>query len=261
VACLATGDLDRAVTHLRTAVERNLALGHWPAVVLSRQRYAAALAARGAPGDTANARRELATGAEEAARLGMPVPAPVRLAGTSIHGSPTCVRQGKNWAVGTRSRSVTVPHCVGMKHLAVLLANPGMEIAAAELVAGVDAWDAAAAALLRSPQPVLDRTAAEQYRRRLCELDDEIDTYPLRGERERTAAASEERDWIRAELAGAAGFAGRTRAFSDDSERARLSVGRAIRRALARIADADAVLGAQLRDSVHTGRYCSFRAV
>ncbi len=260
VACLATGDLDRAVTHLRTAIERNLALGHWPAVVLSRQRYAAALAARGAPGDTGDARRELATGGEEAARLRMPVPVPVRLAGTAIQGSLTCVRQGKNWAVGTNSRSVTVPHCVGMKHLAVLLANPGMEIAAAELAAGLDAWDAAAAALLRSPQPVLDRTAAEQYRRRLSELDGEIDTYTLRADRERAARAGEERDWIRAELAAAAGFAGRTRTFSDDSERARLSVGRAIRRALARIAAADAVLGAQLRNGLHTGRYCSFRA-
>ncbi len=260
VACLATGDLDRAVTHLRKAIERNLALGHWPAMVLSRQRYAAALAARGAPGDAGNARRELANADEEAARLGMPTTAPSRLAGTAPQGSLTCVRQGKSWAVGTERRSVNVPHCVGMKHLAVLLANPGMEIAAAELATGLDAWDAAAAALLRAPQAVLDRTAAQQYRRRLSELKDEIDTYTLRRDQERVTKASQERDWILAELAAAAGFAGRTRAFPDDSERARLSVGRAIRRALARITDADAVLGNQLRDAIHTGRYCSFRA-
>ena len=74
VAALATGELDRAVRHLRAAVQHNLALGHWPAVVLSRARYARALELRASPGDCAEASQALAVAAQEAAALGMPPP-------------------------------------------------------------------------------------------------------------------------------------------------------------------------------------------
>ncbi|MFI9381426.1 BTAD domain-containing putative transcriptional regulator [Kutzneria sp. NPDC052558] len=74
VAAMAMGDLDRAVGHLNSAVQHNLALGHWPAVVMSRTRHAQALAARGGPGDDAAAAQELATAARDAAALGMPAP-------------------------------------------------------------------------------------------------------------------------------------------------------------------------------------------
>jgi len=46
VTCLTIGDADTAVEHLRAAVQRNLALAHWPAVALSRRRCAQALAMR-----------------------------------------------------------------------------------------------------------------------------------------------------------------------------------------------------------------------
>jgi hypothetical protein len=62
-----------------------------------------------------------------------------------------------------------------------------------------------------------------------------------------------------AELASTARPGGRTRAFADSTERARLAVGRAIRRAIARVEQADARIGAQLRHAVHTGVRCSYR--
>ena len=58
-------------------------------------------------------------------------------------------------------------------------------------------------------------------------------------------------------VAGLAGLS-RTRAFPDQPERARVAVGKAIRRALARIAEADAVIGEHLRQTVHTGVRCSY---
>ena len=45
VASLTSGHLDRAIDHLRAAVQQNLALAHWPAVIASRQRLAQALPA------------------------------------------------------------------------------------------------------------------------------------------------------------------------------------------------------------------------
>ena len=61
-----------------------------------------------------------------------------------------------------------------------------------------------------------------------------------------------------AQLANAAGLSGRTRFFSDEGERARVAVGKAIRRALARISEADADIGDHLRQRVHTGNRCSY---
>ena len=49
VTCLTIGDADAAVEHLQAAVQRNLALAHWPAVALSRRRLAQALAMRAEP--------------------------------------------------------------------------------------------------------------------------------------------------------------------------------------------------------------------
>src|SRR5215471_11452818 len=40
VASMTIGDLDRAVTYLSEGLCRNSALGHWPAVIASRLRYA-----------------------------------------------------------------------------------------------------------------------------------------------------------------------------------------------------------------------------
>ena len=59
-------------------------------------------------------------------------------------------------------------------------------------------------------------------------------------------------------MAGLAGLGGRTRAFPDQPERARVAVGKAIRRALVKIAEADAVIGEHLRQTVHTGVRCSY---
>jgi hypothetical protein len=55
-----------------------------------------------------------------------------------------------------------------------------------------------------------------------------------------------------------AGFSGRVRSFPDQGERARVAVGKAIRRALARISEADPILGEHLRQAVHTGIRCSY---
>ena len=49
-----------------------------------------------------------------------------------------------------------------------------------------------------------------------------------------------------------------TNEYQDQPERARVAVGKAIRRALARITEADGVIGEHLRQTVHTGIRCSY---
>jgi hypothetical protein len=151
---------------------------------------------------------------------------------------------------------VLVEHSVGLLHLAVLIANPGQEIPAIELAAGVAACGAAGRCV--STQPVLDNVAVHEYRRRLLWLHTEIDDLESRSDAGGAARARAERDWLVAELTGASAIGGRARRFPDNEERARIAVGKAIRRALDRIEKADAFIGLYLRARVHTGARCSY---
>jgi hypothetical protein len=264
VASLTAGQLDRAVEHLRAAVQHNLALAHWPAVLASRQRLAQAYALRRYPGDADAGRRELDLARSEATALGLPAPAapgagPASPARPPSASNPSgafaqCRRAGRKWSVAWQQRSVLVEDSIGMAHLAVLIANPRQEIQAADLVTGLAALGDAGAA-----HPVLDHAAIVEYRNRVRLLDAEIDRLDAAGDPPgRAASARAERDWLVAELTRAAGFAGRTRSFPDQGERARVAVGKAIRRALVRIAEADPVIGEHLRQTVHTGVRCSY---
>ena len=268
VAALTSGQLDLAVEHLTAAVQHNLALAHWPALVASRQRLAQAHALRGAPGDADAARRELDAATAEAASAGLPVPGPSRRTRTPPRpwrhataarpGGRTASRVGRKWRLTLRDRSVLVEDSIGMVHLAVLIANPRQEIQAADLVAGL-AGLSGTGGDAGTAQRVLDHEAIAEYRNRLKRLDAELDeTGTDELEPDRASQARAERDWLVAQLSSAAGFGGRTRSFPDQPERARVAVGKAIRRALARITEADAVIGEHLRQTVHTGVRCSY---
>ena len=254
VAALTSRQLDLAIEHLTAAVQHNLALAHWPALVASRQRLAQAHALRGSPGDADAAHRELDAATTEAASAGLPVPDyPVHPTPAPAPAVAEIQRVGRKWRLTLRGRGVLVEDSIGMVHLAVLIANPRQEIQAADLVAGL-AGLSGTSGEAGAAQRVLDPEAIAEYRSRLKRLDTEIDE--LEPDRARQARA--ERDWLVAQLSSAAGFGGRTRAFPDQPERARVAVGKAIRRALARITEADGVIGEHLRQTVHTGVRCSY---
>jgi tetratricopeptide (TPR) repeat protein len=252
VASLTSGHADRAVDHLLAGVKHNLALAHWPATLTSRQRLAEAYRLRGQPGDAEAARGETETAAGEASALGLPVPRG-RVGQPSVVFAQ-CRRVGRKWHLTWQDRGVLVEDSIGMAHLAVLIANPRHQILAADLAGGLAALGAADDT--GPAHPVLDEAAIREYRTRLKLLDAELDQ--LDPHDDRVAAAHEERDWLLAQLAGAAGFGGRIRSFPGQPERARVAVGKAIRRALARVGEADAVLGEHLRQTVHTGVRCSY---
>ncbi|MEV4009689.1 hypothetical protein AB0J35_04255 [Nonomuraea angiospora] len=253
MAALTAGDLSTAVEHLRAAVRGNLALGHWPAAALSRWRLGQALALRDGPRDQA-ADREQATAAREARELGMVLPSVV---GRSSAGQDGCRfrRHGRHWQVELGGRLALVDHSVGMGHLATLVANPGREILAADLAAG--AWTREPEG--GSTQPMLDDQARDTYRRRLGQMEAEIDELESMNDLERAAGVRLEREWLVAELAAATGIGGRARPFTGSEERARIAVGKAIRRALARILAVDPALGEELRATVQTGLRCCYR--
>ena len=169
----------------------------------------------------------------------------------------TCERYGKGWLVRCGDLQCVVEDSVGMSYLSVLLDNPGYEISALELAAGPDA--ASVNDGRRSEQPFLDEAAVRAYRARLASLRAEIDEYEAMHDPVRVERARVEYDWLVSELVSAAGLGGRPRRFADNEERARVSVGKAIRRAINRIAAAEPGLGEQLRTTVHTGMRCRYQ--
>ncbi|MFC5822797.1 hypothetical protein [Nonomuraea insulae] len=253
MAALTTGELDLAVQHLRAAVHDSLALGHWPAATLSRFRLGQAMALRDGSQDEA-ARAEQAAAVREAKELGMVLPAPAGRA-SGADGGCRIRRHGRHWQVELGDRTALVDHSVGMGHLATLVANPGREILAADLAAGTWRRDGDG----ESAQPMLDDVARGAYRQRLAQLQAEIDELEAMHDIERAAALRLEREWLLNELSAATGIGGRARPFTGSEERARIAVGKAIRRALGRIEAVDAAIGEELRGCVQTGVRCSYR--
>jgi hypothetical protein len=261
VAALTTGHADLAIDHLRAAIRHNMALAHWPALLATRQRLAAAFRLRGEPGDEDLANREFDSARREAGSRGLALPA--------LRGRPsadplvlTCERQGRAWRLRLGERSVLVAESVGMLHLSVLLTNPRQDILATELVSGLANLTGRTGRPARTAQPVLDAEALREYRSRLRYLDERLDGHSAgtgqATEPEQAGRLQEERDWLARQIADAVGLSGRTRSFPDETERARIAAGKAIRRAVAQISESDAAIGQHLRAAVHTGNYCSY---
>jgi hypothetical protein len=147
---------------------------------------------------------------------------------------------------------VHLPDAKGLGDIATLLAVPGRPVHVFTLL-GREAPATGA-------DPVLDRRAVADYRRRLAELDAEIaESDGGSAERaERAERATAERQALIAELRAATGLGGRARRLGDETERARKTVTARIRDALRRIERVHPELASHLRDGVHTGTTCSY---
>jgi hypothetical protein len=167
-------------------------------------------------------------------------------------------REGDVWAVAFGGRTVRLKDAKGVRHLAVLLANPGDEVHAIDLVGGGAPGGAGAAAANGPAGPTLDARAKREYRRRLAELESELEEAEAFNDPERAARVREELDFLADELAGAVGLGGRDRQTGSDAERARVNVTRAIRTTIKRLAELDADLGHELEATVRTGTFCAF---
>ena len=176
-------------------------------------------------------------------------------------------REGDYWSVVYGERMVRVRDLKGMRYLARLLADPGREFHVLDLVAaetGNVGQRAISPAGGLSPKglgdagEMLDERAKAAYRRRLEEIEDDLDQARAFGDPERAAQADAERDFLVQELSRAVGLGGRDRRASSASERARAGVTRAIRQAIARIGEHHPQLGDHLDRAIRTGTYCAY---
>jgi tetratricopeptide (TPR) repeat protein len=167
----------------------------------------------------------------------------------------TLERDGEVWALTFAGRTVRVRDTKGLRDLAVLLARPGEEVHVRDL-ATTDA--AGQAAMFLAGTEVLDRQAIAAYRRRLADLDEDLDEAEAHHDEGRIARVATERDFLLAELAGGLGLGGRPRRVADDVDRARKAVRARLRDAIGRVGALHPDLGAHLTESVRTGTRCAY---
>ena len=154
----------------------------------------------------------------------------------------------------------------GMRYVARLLAEPGREFHALDLLA-LDAGGVPGVArasgevdgsLDGDAGALVDAEAREAYRRRLADIEEDIDEATRMNDLERAALAAADRDYLVAELSRAFGLGGAERRVAGDGERARASVTRAVRYATDRVAEHHPRLAEHLRSTLRTGIYCSY---
>jgi pimeloyl-ACP methyl ester carboxylesterase len=177
-------------------------------------------------------------------------------------------RDGEYWTAAYGGLVVTLRDNKGLRDLARLLAAPRQEWHVLDLATPAaptrtvpsipEALDAGLTIGSRFTEPVIDDDARAAYKRRIADLRQDIEDAEMVGDGEAGANARLELDVLVEHLASAYGLGGRPRRTPDHVERARKTVTRRIRHAVARIDRAHPALGRHLHASLHTGVYCSY---
>jgi tetratricopeptide (TPR) repeat protein len=272
VAASTFGDHDRAAGHLERAVAANRRLGNRPLVAIARADFATAVARRG-PGDRARAVELLEQAVGEATSMGMMPRAAAwqselaavraRLRGEDrvgvnnqgAAGEPdgAIYQVGGRWVVALNGSEVRVTDLVGMTYLVELVTHPGQQISALTLVArGEVAAD-------QARQELLDGDARAAYEARARELTEDLAEAEANNDIGLAEALRTELDTLVDELTAATGLSRRARTFTDNTERARTAVRKAIKRAIDAIDDADPAIAELLRATITTGTTCAYR--
>ena len=183
------------------------------------------------------------------------------VSGTDTDAENVFRHEGEYWSVAFEGQIVRVRDMRGVRYLARLLASPGREFHVVDLVAVESGGAQTTHALEPSVAArdggdageVLDARAKDAYRRRLTEIQDDLEEARALGDTSRIAQATAERDFLSRELARAIGLGGRHRRVGSAAERARASVTRAVRHSMRRIRALHPRLGTHLERAIRTG--------
>lgn len=276
------GRLGEAEAYLTEALAAHERIGAVVFRAYTRYEHARLALARNAPGDeelaarlVGDARRDAeARGMQRLQRLLAEVPVAAGPARPeAAPGTPAVAafrRDGDSWCLGWNGAEFRLRDRVGLRYLAALLAEPGRDVLAVDLVRtvggrGADEPDVPTGAAelgparpLASAEATLDARAEQAYRARVRELRDVLDEARRQNDLGRIAAATAESDALTREIARGLGLASRGRDSRSPIERARVSATRAIRTAIALIHAHDRRLARHLTIAVKTGTYCSY---
>jgi len=176
-------------------------------------------------------------------------------------------RQGDMRTIVFAGAAASMRDLTGLRYIQRLLAHPGREFHVLDLTVvdqgtvmaspgddGISAVEGVGSGL-----PVIDDQAREAYRRRLAEIEEDIEEATRLNDIGRLELARRDRGYLVAELTRAFGLGGRRRHTGASAERARTSVARASRYALRRLAERHSAAAAHFDRSISTGTYCVYR--
>jgi len=176
-----------------------------------------------------------------------PLPVSPRIDGNGLR------REGEYWSISYGGTLLRLKDAKGLHYIARLLQEPGREFHALEL-----ATEGESALAAGDAGALLDPKAKAAYRRRLAELDAEMENATSWADQGRATRVGEERDFLVRELARAVGLGGRDRIAASVAERARVNVTRAVRAALARVREHHPALGRHFDRTMRTGMFCAY---
>jgi tetratricopeptide (TPR) repeat protein len=256
------GHLDGAVRHFEAAMRLNARMGAACYLANSRYQYARVLRARGASGHHELADDHMGRAIASATALGIELqlrrPDAAREAAQPepLHGAFS--KEGEYWTIGYQGHVIRLRESIGLAYLVRLIAEPRREFHALDLAVWTSGGAAGSAPSLQEGEELLDQQARAAYRHRIAELTEELEEAQGWGDTERAARARHEIDAITEQLAAAVGLGGRDRRAASEAERARVSVTKALKSAIRRIAAQDAELGEHLAHSVKTGTFVAY---
>lgn len=198
----------------------------------------------------------LATGAAGTSGVGI-VPIDHQRADVTTDDTPSLEKHGRYWQFTFRGQKAVVGDRKGFLYVSRLLKAPGQEIRASVLKSGVSGEGTDIAQITQaglttasSFDEILDSDAEKYLREHLAPLIAERDAGVSA---DRAAEINRVIAEVHRHIAKARGLSGRHRTFSDEDERARLSVTKAIRTALAELEHQLPELFLHLDDSIRTG--------
>jgi len=287
----ALGRWEDAEGHFADAAAMCERMGARPWAAHTERDWALMLRARGGPEDAERAAALLSSALSTARALGMKLLEEKILAATAsaptVRGEPMArlvpdeasplpasepsrlQRVGGHWLIAHQGVVFRLKDSKGLRTLAHLLHQPGIECHVLELVAlaegGNESREGSLAPAgrravgLGHAGALLDPQAKAAYRARLADLRNELAEAERLNDVGRAEKARREIEFLRAELARAVGLGGRDRHAAAAAERARLNVTRALRGAVDKIGDFSPALRAHLQATLRTGTYCSYR--
>ena len=238
-----------AARHFEEAIELEQQIGALPYLAHSLGGLAGALTLGAGAIDAGRASEHRRRAREIAERVGMTVLLE-RLVPPADEW--TLARDGEDWLLEAGDERARLRDSRGLHYLRALLAAPGREIRALDLVAD-------GAGLAGSGMgPVLDAAARDAYRARLDALTAGLDAADRAGDRTAAEQMEAERAAVLAELRRATGLGGRDRVVAREAERARVNVTRTLRSTIERVAAVAPRAAAHLRASIRTGAACRY---
>jgi hypothetical protein len=174
----------------------------------------------------------------------------------------TLCKEGDYWTLRYQKRVIRLRNRKGIQQLALLLANPEVEIPAQALsrLGSTGRYcDESAEIALGSSGEITDQQALFQYASRSRELQADLDEADAKNDLGAVERIKSELEWLRRAISNAMGIGKRTRLAGSAAERARVSVRNNLSAVFRTVKESDRTVGLHLEQSIRTGHSCVYR--